>query len=229
MPLSAGGGWKGYTEIAAPGLKKLMETENPLVVFPLSLIEYNDLHIPGSVQIPLETLEKGLPADRERPLVFYCLGTTCTASWRAAEKAVKAGYKKVYAFREGLPGWVAAGYPTETAEKLPEVALKKISTENLRDILLRGEEMVLLDVRLRRDAEKFWIENANRLYIPLDELPQRYEEIPRDRRVAVICLKGKRSPTVIRYLSGKGYTDLVQVEGGMERWLLEGQPVSSRM
>jgi hypothetical protein len=63
--------WK---EIKADELKKMMNTEDVLVVFPLSKIEFNDMHIPGSVNIPVGMLKEKLPADKEKKIVFYCLG-----------------------------------------------------------------------------------------------------------------------------------------------------------
>ena len=63
--------WK---EIKADELKKMMETENVLVIFPLSKIEFNDMHIPGSVNIPVGMLKEKLPVDKEKKVVFYCLG-----------------------------------------------------------------------------------------------------------------------------------------------------------
>ena len=63
--------WK---EIKADELKKMMDAEDVLVVFPLSKIEFNDMHIPGSVQIPVGMLADKLPADKEKKIVFYCLG-----------------------------------------------------------------------------------------------------------------------------------------------------------
>ena len=63
--------WK---EIKADELKTMMDTEDVLVVFPLSKIEFNDLHIKGSVHISVEELKKKLPADKEKKIVFYCLG-----------------------------------------------------------------------------------------------------------------------------------------------------------
>ena len=63
--------WK---EIKADELKQMMDTDDVLVVFPLSKIEYNDMHIPGSVNIPVGKLQAELPADKEKKLVFYCLG-----------------------------------------------------------------------------------------------------------------------------------------------------------
>ncbi len=63
-------------EINAQQLKEMMDTSDVLVIFPLSRIEFNHLHIKGSINIPLEEIQTKLPADKNRRLVFYCLGRT---------------------------------------------------------------------------------------------------------------------------------------------------------
>jgi len=218
---------KGYRDVDASTLKTMMEKEDVLVVFPLSKIEYNHLHIRGSVNIDLEQLTERLPSDKSRKIIFYCLGEKCTASWRAAEKAVELGYTNVFTFRAGLPAWEAAGYPTESVERLPEVVLQKITTDELQYMLRKDSNLVLLDVCLEVDARKFWIDSPKRIHIPADDMPDRYGDIPRDRKIAVICLKGTRAPTIIRYLTAKGFRNLVLVEGGMQKWILEGKPVKT--
>lgn len=50
-----------------------------------------------------------LPADKSRPLVFYCANTSCGASHHAAEKAITAGYTNVKVLPDGIAGWVKAG------------------------------------------------------------------------------------------------------------------------
>ncbi|NIQ94443.1 MAG: hypothetical protein GWO11_01770 [Desulfuromonadales bacterium] len=219
---------KDYKDISATELRQMMEQEQSLVVFPLSRIEFNDRHIAGSVNIPLSRLPEGLPADKSRKVVFYCLGIKCTASWRAAEKAVEAGYENVYAFREGLPAWEAAGYPTETVEALPDATFTTISPAQLNKRLMADTDTIILDIRLRTDADKFWIDHPSRIYISMDEMLERYGEIPKGKTIAVLCLKGKRSPTVIRFLAAKGFDTLLHVEGGIQQWMLEGLPVVAR-
>jgi rhodanese-related sulfurtransferase len=50
-----------------------------------------------------------LPADKAKPLVFYCANTACGASHHAAEKALAAGYQHVRVMPDGIAGWVNAG------------------------------------------------------------------------------------------------------------------------
>ena len=54
-----------------------------------------------------------LPSDKNTELVFYCNGTPCWKGYKAADRAIKGGYKRVYWYRDGLPSWEAKGYPTE--------------------------------------------------------------------------------------------------------------------
>ncbi len=215
---------KGYNEIDAAGTKALMENADALVVFPLSPIEFDNRHIEGSVNIVMDMLQYDLPEDKERALVFYCLGIKCVASWRAAEKAVELGYTNVYAFREGIPGWEKAGYPLVTVKPLPDVEVAKITTVELA-AMLENDDVVLVDINLKDDARKFHIDHAKRVHIPLDELNVSLSQLPREKKIVVICLKGKRAPTAVKYLIGQGYEDVVMVEGGVQRWVMEGRPV----
>jgi len=215
---------KGYKDIDAIGVKELMDKEVALVVFPLSPMEFDNKHIKGSINIIPKKMEYELPTDKGKAIVFYCLGIKCVASWRAAEKAVELGYNNVYAFREGLPGWEKAGYPLVSTKKLPDVEVKKISTEELATLLF-SEDVILLDINLDEDAHKFHIESAKRKHIPLDELNVNLQQLPKDKKIAVMCLKGKRSATAAKYLIGQGYNDVVVVEGGIQKWVLEGKPV----
>ena len=50
-----------------------------------------------------------LPADKAKPLVFYCANTRCGASHHAASKAIAAGYTNVKVMPDGIAGWVKAG------------------------------------------------------------------------------------------------------------------------
>jgi rhodanese-related sulfurtransferase len=215
---------KKYGDVDAKATKEMMEKENALVVFPLSPIEFDNLHIKDSVNIPMDLLAEKLPKDKSQKIIFYCLGVKCVASWRAAEKAFSLGYENVFAFREGLPGWMAAGYPTVSTKTIPDVELKTITTSELSG-QLNNKLVVLVDVNLNDDANKFYIDSPQRIHIPLDVLHLKASTLNKSDAIAVLCLKGKRSPTAARYLIGLGFENVSVVEGGIQQWVLEGRPV----
>lgn len=215
----------GWTEVGAVEVKQMMEQGDPLVIFPLSRIEFNDLHIVDSLNIPLGRLEEMLPPDRNRKLVFYCLGPKCTASPKAADLAVQLGYLNVYAFIGGLPAWVEAGYPTRTIDPLPKEQPPTITAAELAERLQQNPGTVVLDVRQPHDVAKGYINAPGRVMIPLDDLFSRRREVPRGEALVICCQKGKRAPTAARYLLGKHFDNVVVLAGGVESWKKAGYPL----
>ena len=63
-------------DLTAPEVREMVEEDGALLVHVLSRIEFDMQHIPGSINIPVTEVaaSDALPADRERPLVFYCMG-----------------------------------------------------------------------------------------------------------------------------------------------------------
>lgn len=71
--------------------------------------------LPSAVLLTDEATYKltELPADKARPLVFYCANRECSASHEAAARAITAGYTHVEVMPEGIAGWVTAGKKTQ--------------------------------------------------------------------------------------------------------------------
>lgn len=72
--------------------------------------------IPGAVLLTdYETfLPSELPADKAKPLVFYCANPACGSSEEAAARALTAGYTNVKVLPDGIAGWVKAGKRVQT-------------------------------------------------------------------------------------------------------------------
>ncbi|HYP77741.1 MAG TPA: rhodanese-like domain-containing protein [Polyangiaceae bacterium] len=72
--------------------------------------------VPGAVLLPgKEYPLSALPAAKTDKLVFYCGGTQCRASDKAAARAASAGYSDVNVMRAGIRGWKDAGQATSPA------------------------------------------------------------------------------------------------------------------
>ena len=69
--------------------------------------------IPGAVLltsfVDYDTAQ--LPKSKDSKLIFYCANTQCTASHKAAKKALMAGYTDVNVLPDGIKGWKDAGKP----------------------------------------------------------------------------------------------------------------------
>lgn len=79
---------------------------------------YDESHIAGAIHLDVKGpgfTQEALSAEvgSDEKVVMYCNGVKCTRSGLAAEKAVSWGYKHVYYYREGFPGWTQNEYPTE--------------------------------------------------------------------------------------------------------------------
>ncbi len=62
------------------------------------------------------------------------------------------------------------------------------------------------------------------VHIPIEELPQRTDELPRDRLIGVICSAMTRSAMAYLFLRSIGYEGVRIVEGGYAGLISEIQP-----
>jgi rhodanese-related sulfurtransferase len=83
-------------------------------------------------------------------------------------------------------------------------------------------EYVLLDVREPDEREVAWIEPS--LHIPMNDVPTRLAEIPKDKKLILYCHHGSRSMMVAGYLHGAGYPSLSNLDGGIDAWSRKVDP-----
>lgn len=82
---------------------------------------------------------------------------------------------------------------------------------------------VLVDVRQPWEWEELRIPGA--VLVPLDDLPDRLDEIPSDVEVVVHCRSGQRSARAVTWLRSRGRHRAVNLAGGIEAWAACGFPV----
>ena len=62
---------------------------------------------------------------------------------------------------------------------------------------------------------------AGSMHVPMNEVGARLDDIPRDRRVVVVCHLGQRSALVADFLRQRG-VDAHNLDGGLEAWAAAG-------
>ncbi len=94
--------------------------------------------------------------------------------------------------------------------------IAQLSPAELRDLLSKGEKIQLIDVREEEEHEAF---NIGGKLLPLGEIMQMADTIPRKGKVVLYCKRGIRSAIAIQRLQEKfGFTNLINLRGGLEEW-----------
>ncbi|HEY5160176.1 MAG TPA: rhodanese-like domain-containing protein [Gaiellaceae bacterium] len=88
--------------------------------------------------------------------------------------------------------------------------------------LLRTRAAVALDVREPSEWKAGRIRGA--LHIPMRELAARQRELPKGKKIVVVCRTGSRSGTVTKALRAAGH-DVENLDGGLVSWARAGLPL----
>ena len=97
--------------------------------------------------------------------------------------------------------------------------MKQLSPSELYKKLSAKEDIVLIDVREPHEHEAF---NIGGTLMPLPEIINHADEIPKNKTVVMYCKMGIRSQIAIQRLQDKyGFTNLINLKGGMEAWKKE--------
>lgn len=105
----------------------------------------------------------------------------------------------------------------------PQRGIKEVSPESVTNLL--NKEALFVDVREADEVVVLAYDLPGVIYIPLSELPDRMNELPRDQPILLACRSGKRSMKAANLLSGKGYNRLYSLNGGIIGWQAEGRSV----
>jgi len=92
-----------------------------------------------------------------------------------------------------------------------------LSVEKLKHKMAKKEEMVILDVRTRREYEKGHIEGSMLIYI--DELRDNLERLKKNEQIIIYCETGYRAYLGLRILKNMGYKDVKVLNGSYLSWV----------
>ena len=117
----------GAKILSAEQVKRMLDQGVPVVDTRVGN-EFAESHIRGAISVPYKERSRKardfdaaqdsfdfekLPADKGKPIVFYCNAGECWKSYKASTVALRAGYREVYWFRGGLPEWKKMGLPVD--------------------------------------------------------------------------------------------------------------------
>lgn len=244
---------KGYGTVKVSALNEEMVEKAPFILDVREIAEVEaDGYIEGSVNIPVREVLANLD---KLPGLDEAIVVTCASGHRGSMvmSALKLlGYTNVRNLGGGVNAWKKAELPVVTGT-LPEAAASisspVIADQALYDMLndflanlpegfysvksdalaeeLAGAELpVIIDVRSTAEWSKDGnIDGAiniqfNDFFTSLDQIPA-----DKDARIVVTCASGHRGGIIMMALRLMGYTNVVNLAGGMGAWKSAGMPV----
>jgi hydroxyacylglutathione hydrolase len=175
-------------------------------------------HVPGSLNIELDAsfgTYAGWILPFNAPLMLVVEDEAGQAE--AVVQLIRIGYERIAGtLRGGVAAWQADGYPV--------AAFERIDIDQLYARWQGADPPAIVDVRREDEWRGGHIPGAR--HISVADLPQRADEVPRDRPVAVICASGYRAAIGASILAATGHT-VTAVQGGVPDWLLMRHPIVS--
>ena len=118
----------------------------------------------------------------------------------------------------GQSAQVDAPAPDINLDELPQ----EVDVQTVFDI--QGlEDVYVLDVREQYEYDEKHIPGVTLL--PMSEIQNRLDEVPKDKEVIVTCRTGNRSGQVTQFLSQNGFDNVHNMQGGIVAWEEAGFPV----
>jgi rhodanese-related sulfurtransferase len=106
--------------------------------------------------------------------------------------------------------------PDPELNVMPEITVPEIGPMELRGKLAEPEPPYVVDVREPYEWADGGIPGAAQM--PMNSIPGRLAELPRDREIVAYCAVGQRSWAVAEFLLRQGFARVSSLDGGIVAW-----------
>jgi membrane protein DedA with SNARE-associated domain/rhodanese-related sulfurtransferase len=130
----------------------------------------------------------------------------------------RAGFRLFFSIVVAIGAWIGWKY-VQRRRFLKKLEMARITPDELRQIVERGDKILVIDVRSEVAATQRRIPGS--INIPLSELAVRHKEVPLDREIILFCtcpneVSAAKAALVLRKY---GITRVRPLEGGADAWL----------
>lgn len=177
---------------------------------------YASAHIPRSLNVWLNGLPVygGYAIPYGRPLILIAERQQEVDT--AVRYLIRIGYEDIAGhLAQGMESWIKGGNPISV--------IAASTVHEVRRRLLAGDDMILVDLRDRRELDSGLIPGAMRLH--LGELIGRSSELPADKEIVLFCGSGYRGGIAASMLRNSGIRNVRIMLGGFASWKANDYPV----
>ena len=103
-----------------------------------------------------------------------------------------------------------------------QVSYQIISASEARAMIQSSPNLLVVDVRTPEEFAQGHLQGA--INIPLSNLPTQISSLDRNRPILVYCQTGHRSAQAAALLMNSGFTQVYDMDGGLDAWISAGYP-----
>ena len=187
-------------------LQKALD-ENMTVIDTRSKMLFAYGHIPGTINIQNNNAFSnwaGWLLDYDEPVAVICGAHEIDEITR---KMMRIGLDNLVGYFTDIDGWI---------EEHPMQRLDHIEPRELETVLQKNNAVVV-DVRGINEYNAGHIKGA--LHIQLGDLPNRLNELDKDKNIIMHCAGGDRSSTACSILQKHGFKNVINLAGGYGAWM----------
>lgn len=172
-------------------------------------------HLPGTLHIPVDMLVTwaGWLVSYDQPLYLIVDTPQLPLVWR---DLASIGLDQIAGFFD------TAVIQTLAQQGATMQAYQTATPDQIAPRILSGD-VLALDVRNQSEWDERHIPGAH--HIMLGYLPHHLPELADGRAIAVICEAGRRSAIAAAILCNRGFTETINLQGGLHEWTQAGFPV----
>lgn len=100
--------------------------------------------------------------------------------------------------------------------------VRELTPAELKGLWERGASPFVLDVREEWELATARIDPVT--HIPMQQVPERLADLPKEGLIVVMCRSGGRSLQVARFLERNGYSEVANLTGGILAWRTDIDP-----
>jgi len=171
-------------------------------------VGFGGAHIPNAISI----WTKGVPSfagwflPYDKPILL--VNETDNAE-ETVRNLIRLGYDNLAGYLAGeMHSWHTAGLDSEKT--------KMVTVQELCHQLDSREDIWILDVRGEEEVKNAQIPNTHNIHIA--QIPEKMNQIPKEKSVYIFCGSGLRSMVVASLLQRQGWENVTVVLGGLAGW-----------
>ena len=100
--------------------------------------------------------------------------------------------------------------------------IKEIDVDVLKEKLSNNDDFILLDVRT--DSEYYLSRIKGSIHIPMQLVPQKIDDLDKNKEIIVQCKSGKRSAKICEFLLNNNFKNVKNLAGGILDWAKKIDP-----